>query len=450
MNRYAARTPRASRRFAPVGDEYEADPLGYGSIDDDAARQVSMLEQSVRENAHAGAHYHGHRGGGGSHKRMHSSARPYDYRRHHPHYRRHHYSGAPFPQDGDDFSDEEEGVAFAGDPLAMAGEPFYEEEGEADEFEAAPEAAEQAGEIPMKWSTVRIPISEEVTMREGARLNQFVIPLRFNKALKAVAASGAYLGDVRIEGLRHNGPATLAARVESEPGASGRSDITLKAPKENPPHVDASVHATLSKSRNGSDERQSFDVRTAGAVYDTWLSKFPDHSVKTLSEGITAVRGTPNVALSVDHPIAQYLHAAGSIDLDEMGSDDTALVPADLASQARAEIEDEEANNHSFADAERLRLVLVRAHGAPTPAGAPAMNDPKEIVDGYIKKKRTAEDVKSRLELPVAIEGKWVLSYGHPLTPEEHEELLTTGTLAEQDVDGDISVTGLAPDALGE
>lgn len=418
-----------------------------------------MLEQSIRRNEPAGRHFKGR----------------HNYRRHRHQLHRPMYSGAAFSDDGDDgaYSSEEDEA-----PAMMAGahqrrrrrrapEPaYYEDEYEdeyddeyADDEEAAamgamdagaqvPEAeAEESAEVPMKWSKSYFPFRKEVSLESAAKRNMIEIGLSLNAAAKAIAAKGAYLGDVQVTDLRHNGPVSFAVRAECKPGPSNTADIPLKAAKEFLPAHDDRVHAVLDKSRNNADERKSFEVRTAGPVYDTWLSRFPGWSAKNLKDNISPIKDSANVALSTDHPIAHYLHAMGHLDLETSGDSDSTLVDAGLVEDARAELEGQEASNPSFGDAERLRLVLLRAYGKPTSAGAPAMKDATEVVDGYIKEKRTQADVQSRLKAPIVISGKWAVSHGTPLTEEEQDEIARTGTLAELSTDDTISVTGLAPDA---
>lgn len=440
---------------------------------DSALDQVEMLEQSVRRNnpAPIGRGYHSSRkipsmAGRGGRRRY--RMRPV-------------HAGAPFAGRthgaGDDesyyYSDEED-FAGRGGPEWVEDEgeygdypaAVYEDDGEfsegemmddymaaGDDLDHEDEAAmaEEAVEVPMKWTKAFFPFRKEVSLEGAAKKGSIEIPLTFNAAAKAIAHSGAKLGDVQVTDLRHNGPVSFAVRAESKPGPSGTSDIQLKAPKELLPAVGDAIHTVLDKPRGGgggSEERKSFDVRSAGAVFDTWLARFPGWSAKNLQQNISPIKDSANVALSVDHPIAHYLHAMGHLNLDEAGDSDSTLVDAGLVNDARAEIEGQEASNPSFGDAERLRLVLVRAYGKPTPAGAPAMTDATEVVDGYIREKRTQTDVKSRLKSPIVISGKWVVSHGQPLTEEEQEEIASTGTLAELATDDTISVSGLSPDVV--
>lgn len=429
-----------------------------------------MLEQSIRRNEPAGRHFKGR----------------HNYRRHRQQLHRPVYSGAAYSDGEGAYSSEEEDAALPSVMAVgarhgsrrrrrMAPEPehYYYDDGEEEEYayddeddyrdaeEAdmfamdagaeVPEAEEvdEVAEIPMKWSKSYFPFRKEVSLESAAKKNMIEIGLSLNAAAKAIAAKGAYLGDVHVTDLRHNGPVSFAVRAECKPGPSNAADIPLKAAKEFLPAHDDKVHAVLDKSRNNADERKSFEVRTAGAVYDTWLSRFPGWSAKNLKDNISPIKDSANVALSTDHPIAHYLHAMGHLDLETSGDSDSTLVDAGLVEDARAELEGQEASNPSFGDAERLRLVLLRAYGKPTSAGAPAMKDATEVVDGYIKEKRTQADVQSRLKAPIVISGKWAVSHGTPLTAEELDEIARTGTLAELSTDDTISVTGLAPDAYG-
>lgn len=372
--------------------------------------------------------------------RMHSSRHP---RRHDPYYRRQYHGYADDEDDegddGEDYYDSRMGY-YEDEGQMMQGEMMMGDEYPVDQQPPIGEELQESAEIPMRWSTSYFPFRKEVSLDAASKANQIEIPLTFNKAANAVAESGAYLGNVGVTDLSHNGPVSFAVRAECKPGPTGSSDIQLNLPKENLPAVGDSVHAVLDKPRSGVDGRKSFAVRDVGAVYDTWLSRFPGWSAKNLQNNISPIKDSADVALSVNHPIAHYLHSMGHINLDEIPESDSTLVDAGLVAEARAELETQEANNPSFGDAQRLRLVLVRAYGKPTAAGAPAMRDPTEVVDTYIKEKRTQADVNSRLKAPIVISGKWAVSHGRPLTEEEEEEVANTGTLADLSADESLSV----------
>lgn len=280
------------------------------------------------------------------------------------------------------------------------------------------DAEEENMEVPVQWKTARFPFRVEVSLAELQRTKKAGIEVDFgrtyakHKAVQDLLASEAYLGGVRVTQLRHNAPVSLAMRAESKLQSS--AGVSLEEPREFLAAVAKPVHAVISK-RQPVGAGMDVELRRGTRVAPTWLSRY-EWNVGDLDKKTQPAISAGVQEISTDHPVAHFLADQGVIEEADMANSETVHASQADFEDAKAAIIKQEANNPKIADAKSLRLVFVLAHGKLTSAGAPAWSDTTELMDDYsselLDRKKA---IRTRQGAPIVIEGKWELSYGHPL-----------------------------------
>jgi hypothetical protein len=285
------------------------------------------------------------------------------------------------------------------------------------------------GDVPAAYQTIRFPFRMETTLAEAASLksgHEVAVPLTFGNSqlARTIAQSGAFLGDIAVNGLRHNAPVSMAVRCECTPSGSVVPGVNLRAPNMALSAATHPVHEVISKRASAPI---SFKVRDVQPIRNTWLSdpKYQGRwSIDNIHKGIHPIGDSSKVSLQAGHPIADLLYERGSLGEQDVLDDNMAVIEGDIVDAALGEIKSEEHGNSLFRNAQNLRLVFHRAYGkADKHIGKPAMTDPTELLDNITTS--GADSHKSmterRLNQPFVIEGEWEVSFGKPLKLEEEE-----------------------------